>query len=88
MTAPVRYWRPYGSGFGFWRDDEPDEGPAIRAYATPSDDYTSATWEVTAESPFGAISLVRGVAEDLDDARDQASAALAQIVAGGPAVSS
>ena len=80
----ARTWHPYGEGSGLWRDDELDQGPAIRAYAQPTDDGEAATWEVTAEGPHGAITLASGEAEDLDDARDQAQAALARIVAGGP----
>lgn len=75
----ARVWSEYGEGSILDRADSPEHGPAIRAYARPSADYASATWEVTAEAPTGALSLADGVADDLDHARELAQAALVAI---------
>lgn len=76
----ARTWKLYGEGWLLDRDDEPVEGPAIRGYANAT------SWEITAESPYGAIDLALGEADDLDDAKAKVDAALARIVAGGPEV--
>ena len=68
MATP-RTWRAYGDGYCLDRD-EPDGQPAIRAYAQPALNGDGWVWEVTAESKCGAISMVRGHAEDRDDDRD------------------
>ncbi len=75
----TRAWQEYGDGSILARVGEPDDGPAIRAYVRPSDDYESAWWEVTCEAPSGALSLAVGVADDLDHARELAQAALVAI---------
>lgn len=75
----ARTWQEYGEGSILCRVGEPDDGPAIRAYVRPSDDYRSARWEVTCEAPTGALSLADGVADDLDHARELAQAALVAI---------
>lgn len=75
----ARTWQEYGEGSILDRADSPEHGPAIRAYARPSAGYRSAWWEVTAESPSGAITMATGVADDLDHARELAQAALVAI---------
>ena len=82
----ARTWQEWGEGSILCRPGEADESAAIRAYVRPNDEWTDGdnysarcSWEVTAEGPHGGCDLVRGQAEDLDEARELAQAALVAI---------
>lgn len=80
----ARTWQSWSDGGVFCRADEVDEGPAIRTYAYPVGDEWM--WEVNAEAPSGAITMIRGRADNETDAKVLAVAALARIVDGGPSL--